>query len=116
MAAQSVPSDFGCTFSVTLNFSRAVHFCAVSSRAPLLILPCPLLQPMESIHEKGMSDDPRYTQMKGMGMRSGGHGTPAKPHGPAFPRYGFPAPLCSCLSPSGSPEVTFLKESPIDGF
>lgn len=51
-----------------------------------------LSQPMESMHEKGMSDDPRYTQMKGMGMRSGGHagmGPPAKPHGPALPKVWF---------------------------
>ena len=82
MAAQSVPSDFGCTFSVTLNFSHAVRFCAVSSHAPLLILPCLLLQPMESMHEKGMSDDPRYTQMKGMGMRSGGHAGMGPPPSP----------------------------------
>lgn len=37
---------------------------------------------MESMHEKGMSDDPRYNQMKGMGMRSGGHtgmGPPPSP-------------------------------------
>ena len=37
---------------------------------------------MESMHEKGMPDDPRYNQMKGMGMRSGAHtgmGPPPSP-------------------------------------
>lgn len=29
-------------------------------------------QPMEGMHEKGMSDDPRYGPMKSMGMRAGG--------------------------------------------
>ncbi|KAL6067038.1 hypothetical protein STEG23_031273, partial [Scotinomys teguina] len=39
-------------------------------------------EPMESMHEKGMPDDPRYNQMKGMGMRSGAHtgmGPPPSP-------------------------------------
>lgn len=39
-------------------------------------------QPMEAMHEKGMPDDPRYSQMKGMGMRPGGHvgmGPPPSP-------------------------------------
>lgn len=34
------------------------------------------------MHEKGMPDDPRYNQMKGMGMRSGAHtgmGPPPSP-------------------------------------
>lgn len=34
------------------------------------------------MHEKGMPDDPRYSQMKGMGMRPGGHvgmGPPPSP-------------------------------------
>lgn len=41
-----------------------------------------LLQPMDSMHEKGISEDPRYSQMKGMGMRAGGHtgmGPPPSP-------------------------------------
>jgi hypothetical protein len=37
---------------------------------------------MESMHEKGMSDDPRYSQMKGMGMRSGGHAGMGPPPSP----------------------------------
>lgn len=41
-----------------------------------------LSQPMESMHEKGMSDDPRYNQMKGMGMRSGGHAGMGPPPSP----------------------------------
>lgn len=39
--------------------------------AGLSFAPC---QPLDSMHEKGMTDDPRYGQMKGMGMRPGGHG------------------------------------------
>lgn len=41
-----------------------------------------LFQPMDSLHEKGISEDPRYGQMKGMGMRAGGHtgmGPPPSP-------------------------------------
>lgn len=37
---------------------------------------------MDSMHEKGISEDPRYSQMKGMGMRAGGHtgmGPPPSP-------------------------------------
>lgn len=37
---------------------------------------------MEGMHEKGMPDDPRYGQMKGMGMRPGAHtgmGPPPSP-------------------------------------
>jgi hypothetical protein len=37
---------------------------------------------MESMHEKGMPDDPRYNQMKGMGMRSGAHTGMAPPPSP----------------------------------
>lgn len=37
---------------------------------------------MESMHEKGMSEDPRYSQMKGMGMRSGGHAGMGPPPSP----------------------------------
>lgn len=37
---------------------------------------------MESMHEKGMSDDPRYNQMKGMGMRSGAHAGMGPPPSP----------------------------------
>ena len=43
-------------------------------------------------------------------------GAPAKPHGPALPRYGFLSFLSSCLLPSGSPEVIFLIGSPMHGF
>lgn len=34
------------------------------------------------MHEKGMPDDPRYNQMKGMGMRSGAHTGMAPPPSP----------------------------------
>lgn len=37
---------------------------------------------MDSIHEKGISEDPRYSQMKGMGIRAGAHtgmGPPPSP-------------------------------------
>lgn len=37
---------------------------------------------MESMHEKGMPDDPRYNQMKGMGMRSGAHAGMGPPPSP----------------------------------
>lgn len=39
-------------------------------------------QPMEPIHEKGMSDDPRYNQVKGMGMRPVGHSGMGPPPSP----------------------------------
>lgn len=37
---------------------------------------------MEAMHEKGMPDDPRYNQMKGMGMRTGGHSGMGPPPSP----------------------------------
>lgn len=37
---------------------------------------------MEGMHEKGMPDDPRYAQMKGMGMRPGGHSGMGPPPSP----------------------------------
>ncbi|NXG84407.1 SMCA4 protein, partial [Stercorarius parasiticus] len=39
-------------------------------------------QPMDSMHEKGITDDPRYGQMKGMGMRPGGHAGMGPPPSP----------------------------------
>lgn len=39
-------------------------------------------QPIEAMHEKGMPDDPRYSQMKGMGMRQGGHSGMGPPPSP----------------------------------
>lgn len=39
-------------------------------------------QPMEAMHEKGMPDDLRYNQMKGMGMRPGGHSGMGPPPSP----------------------------------
>ena len=39
-------------------------------------------QPMEAMHEKGMPDDPRYAQMKGMSMRPGGHSGMGPPPSP----------------------------------
>lgn len=41
-----------------------------------------LPQPMDSMHEKGIADDPRYSQMKGMGMRPGGHAGMGPPPSP----------------------------------
>lgn len=37
---------------------------------------------MEAMHEKGMPDDPRYAQMKGMSMRPGGHSGMGPPPSP----------------------------------
>ena len=37
---------------------------------------------MEAMHEKGMPDDPRYSQMKGMSMRPGGHSGMGPPPSP----------------------------------
>lgn len=34
------------------------------------------------MHEKGMPDDPRYSQMKGMGMRQGAHSGMGPPPSP----------------------------------
>lgn len=41
-----------------------------------------LPQPLDPMHEKGMSEDPRYGQMKGMGMRPGGHAGMGPPPSP----------------------------------
>ena len=37
---------------------------------------------MDSMHEKGMAEDPRYGQMKGMGMRPGAHAGMGPPPSP----------------------------------
>uniref|UniRef100_A0A674G6T2 SWI/SNF related, matrix associated, actin dependent regulator of chromatin, subfamily a, member 4 n=1 Tax=Taeniopygia guttata TaxID=59729 RepID=A0A674G6T2_TAEGU len=52
------------------------------------------LQPLEAMHEKGMSEDPRYGQMKGMGMRPGGHAGMGPPPSPMDQHsQGYPSPL-----------------------
>uniref|UniRef100_A0A667ZQG7 SWI/SNF related BAF chromatin remodeling complex subunit ATPase 4a n=1 Tax=Myripristis murdjan TaxID=586833 RepID=A0A667ZQG7_9TELE len=52
------------------------------------------LLPMEGMHEKGMPDDPRYGQMKGMGMRPGGHSGMGPPPSPMDQHsQGYPSPL-----------------------
>uniref|UniRef100_A0A668A1I6 SWI/SNF related BAF chromatin remodeling complex subunit ATPase 4a n=1 Tax=Myripristis murdjan TaxID=586833 RepID=A0A668A1I6_9TELE len=49
---------------------------------------------MEGMHEKGMPDDPRYGQMKGMGMRPGGHSGMGPPPSPMDQHsQGYPSPL-----------------------
>ncbi|RLV76487.1 hypothetical protein DV515_00016926, partial [Chloebia gouldiae] len=46
------------------------------------------------MHEKGMSEDPRYGQMKGMGMRPGGHAGMGPPPSPMDQHsQGYPSPL-----------------------
>lgn len=37
---------------------------------------------MEGMHEKGIPEDQRYSQMKGMGMRQGGHSGMGPPPSP----------------------------------
>uniref|UniRef100_A0A4W3GQL3 SWI/SNF related BAF chromatin remodeling complex subunit ATPase 4a n=1 Tax=Callorhinchus milii TaxID=7868 RepID=A0A4W3GQL3_CALMI len=52
------------------------------------------LSAMESMHEKGMSDDPRYGQIKSMGMRSGAHSGMGPPPSPMEQHsQGYPSPL-----------------------
>uniref|UniRef100_A0A667ZEE3 SWI/SNF related BAF chromatin remodeling complex subunit ATPase 4a n=1 Tax=Myripristis murdjan TaxID=586833 RepID=A0A667ZEE3_9TELE len=54
----------------------------------------PVQRPMEGMHEKGMPDDPRYGQMKGMGMRPGGHSGMGPPPSPMDQHsQGYPSPL-----------------------
>uniref|UniRef100_A0A667ZE42 SWI/SNF related BAF chromatin remodeling complex subunit ATPase 4a n=1 Tax=Myripristis murdjan TaxID=586833 RepID=A0A667ZE42_9TELE len=64
-----------------------------------------LHNPMEGMHEKGMPDDPRYGQMKGMGMRPGGHSGMGPPPSPMDQHsQGYPSPLGGsehAPSPSG---------------
>ncbi|XP_009694106.1 PREDICTED: transcription activator BRG1-like, partial [Cariama cristata] len=51
-------------------------------------------KPMDSMHEKGITDDPRYSQMKGMGMRPGGHAGMGPPPSPMDQHsQGYPSPL-----------------------
>ncbi len=45
-------------------------------------LSCIALKPMEGMHEKGIPEDQRYGQMKGMGMRQGGHSGMGPPPSP----------------------------------
>merc|ERR1719354_1354567 len=48
------------------------------------------------MHEKGMPDDPRYGQMKGMGMRPGAHSGMGPPPSPMDQHsQGYPSPLGS---------------------
>ncbi|OPJ82285.1 hypothetical protein AV530_010219 [Patagioenas fasciata monilis] len=37
-------------------------------------------KPMESLHDKGLAEDPRYGQMKGMGLRMGPPPSPMDQH------------------------------------
>ncbi|TRZ09077.1 hypothetical protein HGM15179_018034 [Zosterops borbonicus] len=66
----------------------------------------PLHKPLDPMHEKGMSEDPRYGQMKGMGMRPGGHAGMGPPPSPMDQHsQGYPSPLGSsehASSPVGS--------------
>lgn len=39
-------------------------------------------QPIDAMHEKGMTDDSRYAQMKGIGIRSSGHSGMGPPPSP----------------------------------
>lgn len=39
-------------------------------------------QPIDAMNEKGMTDDSRYTQMKGIGIRSSGHSGMGPPPSP----------------------------------
>lgn len=59
-----------------LGFPPGVLFWCLISRG------VSLLQPLDPMHEKGMSEDPRYGQMKGMGMRPGGHAGMGPPPSP----------------------------------
>uniref|UniRef100_A0A8C5P8Q5 SWI/SNF related BAF chromatin remodeling complex subunit ATPase 4 n=1 Tax=Leptobrachium leishanense TaxID=445787 RepID=A0A8C5P8Q5_9ANUR len=53
-------------------------------------------KPMESMHEKTMPEDTRYNQMKGMGMRAGGHSGMGPPPSPMDQHsQGYPSPLGS---------------------
>ncbi|XP_069623239.1 transcription activator BRG1 isoform X1 [Ranitomeya imitator] len=53
-------------------------------------------KPMESMHEKPMPEDPRYTQMKGMAMRPGGLSGMGPPPSPMDQHsQGYPSPLGS---------------------
>lgn len=51
-------------------------------------------KPMEGMHEKGIPEDQRYSQMKGMGMRPGGHSGMGPPPSPMDQHsQGYPSPL-----------------------
>uniref|UniRef100_A0A672MPH8 Transcription activator BRG1-like n=1 Tax=Sinocyclocheilus grahami TaxID=75366 RepID=A0A672MPH8_SINGR len=51
-------------------------------------------KPMEGMHEKGIPEDQRYAQMKGMGMRQGGHSGMGPPPSPMDQHsQGYPSPL-----------------------
>lgn len=63
---QCVPVSHCTDFSVCIIYDYLVSF----------------MQPMEAMHEKGVPDDPRYGQMKGMGMRPGGHSGMGPPPSP----------------------------------
>lgn len=39
-------------------------------------------QPIDAMHEKGMTDDSHYAQMKGIGIRSSGHSGMGPPPSP----------------------------------
>ncbi|NXW52657.1 SMCA4 protein, partial [Nyctiprogne leucopyga] len=61
-------------------------------------------KPMDSMHEKGIAEDPRYGQMKGMGMRPGGHAGMGPPPSPMDQHsQGYPSPLGGSEHASSSP-------------
>lgn len=43
---------------------------------------CFVMQPMESMHEKSLGEESRFSQMKGMSMRPGGHSGMGPPPSP----------------------------------
>uniref|UniRef100_A0A671S5C9 SWI/SNF related, matrix associated, actin dependent regulator of chromatin, subfamily a, member 4 n=1 Tax=Sinocyclocheilus anshuiensis TaxID=1608454 RepID=A0A671S5C9_9TELE len=55
---------------------------------------CIVLKPMEGMHERVIPEDQRYAQMKGMGMRQGGHSGMGPPPSPLDQHsQGYPSPL-----------------------
>uniref|UniRef100_A0A8C3MS65 Uncharacterized protein n=1 Tax=Geospiza parvula TaxID=87175 RepID=A0A8C3MS65_GEOPR len=68
------------------------------------------------MHEKGIPEDPRYGQMKGMGMRPGGHAGMGPPPSPMDQHsQGYPSPLggsehASSPVPSNGPSSSSLHQ------
>ncbi|KAJ8253989.1 hypothetical protein COCON_G00206010 [Conger conger] len=79
----------------------------------------PMHKPMEGMHEKGMAEDPRYAQMKGVGMRPGGLSGMGPPPSPMDQHsQGYPSPLGgsdhapSPVPANGPPSAPMMPSAP----
>lgn len=71
-------------------------------------------QPIDAMHEKGMTDDSRYAQMKGIGNRSSGHSGMGPPPSPMDQHsqgniFGETVSCCQCCTKDYFVENTMIN-------